>query len=273
MEYIVRDMARLAYAEMGTGNRSLVFVHGWTCNHSHFSPQMDAFAEDYHVVAVDLRGHGRSDKPQMEYTLGLFAEDLAAICKDLMLEKPIVVGHSMGGTIALEIATRYPDLLSGIVLIDTVLQPEAPLLDVLREMYENLIAQDFGAGIEHIASLLQLPSRDTSLRSAILDGMKHTPREVALSAFEHHILKYDSTELILSCRVPSAYIRSLDFVTNLEKLKTMWRGLYVAETLDSGHFSMLEVPEQINAMLGRFCYRVWGEEVRYARAPEKLLHR
>src|SRR5258708_18365424 len=256
MEYIVRDMARLAYAETGTGNRSLVFVHGWTGNHSHFSPQMAAFAAGYHVIAVDLRGHGRSDKPQMEYTLGLFAEDLAAICKDLMLEKPIVVGHSMGGTIALETATRYPDLLSGIVLIDTVLQPEAPLLDALREMYENLIAQEFGAGMEHIASLLQLPSRDASLRSAILDGMKHTPREVALSAFEHLILKYDSTEAILSCRVPSAYIRSLAFVTNLEKLKNMWRVLYVAETLDSGHFSMLEIPHPVTGTLAQSCFRV-----------------
>jgi pimeloyl-ACP methyl ester carboxylesterase len=259
MRYIIREGARLAYKEMGEGNRSLVFVHGWTCNHSHFSPQMDSFAGDCHVVAVDLRGHGRSDKPQMDYTLGLFAEDVVEVCNDLMLDKPIVVGHSMGGAIGLEIATRYPNLLSGIVLIDTVLQPEADFLDALHGMYDNLVAQEFAAGMEHIASLLQLPSRDTSLRSAILEGMKHTPREVALSAFEHHILAYDSTESILSCRVPSAYIRSLDFVANLEKLKQMWRDLYVAETLDSGHFSMLEVPDQINAMLRRFCYRVWGD--------------
>ena len=82
--------------------------------------------------------------------------------------------------------------------------------------------------------------------------MKDTPREVALSAFEHHLSEYDSTEAILSCRIPSAYIRSLDFVANLERLRSIWPDLYVAETLASGHFSMLEVPDQINAMLGRF---------------------
>jgi pimeloyl-ACP methyl ester carboxylesterase len=91
------------------------------------------------VVAVDLRGHGQSDRPQLEYTLELFAGDIAAICGDLKLEHLILVGHSMGGTIALEVATRYPDLLSGIVLIDTVLQPDAKLRDALKAMYENLL--------------------------------------------------------------------------------------------------------------------------------------
>lgn len=257
MNCIIRNGTRLAYEEMGVGNRSLVFVHGWTCNHSHFSPQMDAFRQNYHVVAVDLRGHGQSDKPPMEYTLSVFAEDVAEICNELQLDTPIVVGHSMGGAVALEVAARYPDFLSGIVLIDTVLQPDTGFLDALRQMYSNLTTQDFSASIEQIAAMLRLPSDDEDLRSSILEDMKGTCPEVALSAFEHHILSYDSTESILSCRVPSAYIRSLDFVANVEKLKSIWHGLYVAETLDSGHFSMLEVPDQINSMLGRFCSRVW----------------
>jgi pimeloyl-ACP methyl ester carboxylesterase len=188
----------------GRGGRSFVFVHGWTCDQSHFTPQMEAFCRNYHVIAVDLRGHGQSDKPQLEYTLELFAGDIAAICGDRKLEHPILVGHSMGGTIALEVATRYPDLLSGIVLIDTVLQPDAKLREALKTMYENLL-MDFSAGMDHIASLLQLPSRDANVRSSILKGMNDTPREVALSAFEHHLSKYDSTEAILSCRIPSAY--------------------------------------------------------------------
>ena len=251
MKYILRDGVRLAYSERGEGSRSFVFVHVWTCDHSHFTPQIEAFCRNYHVVAVDLRGHGQSDKPQLEYTLELFAGDIAAICGDLKLDHPILVGHSMGGTIALEVATRYPDLLSGIVLIDTVLQPDGKLREALKTMYENLL-MDFSAGMDHIASLLQLPSRDANLHSSILKGMKDTPREVALSAFEHHLSEYDSTEAILSCRIPSAYIRSLDFVANLERLRSIWPDLYVAETLASGHFSMLEVPDQINAMLGRF---------------------
>src|ERR1700754_1471399 len=165
MKYIFRDGVRLVYSEKGEGSRSFIFVHGWTCDHSHFAPQMEAFCKNHHVVAVDLRGHGQSDKPQVEYTLELFAGDIAAICADLKLDQPILVGHSMGGNIALEVARRYPELLSGIVLIDTVLQPDANLLEGLRTMYENLLT-DFPAGMDHIASLLQLPSRDANLRAS-----------------------------------------------------------------------------------------------------------
>jgi len=258
MKYILRNGARLAYSEAGQGSRSLVFVHGWTCDHTHFVPQIEVFRQKCHVVAVDLRGHGQSDKPSLEYTLDLFAGDIAAICDGLKLDRPIVVGHSMGGAIALEVAVRYPDLLSGILLIDTVLQPDVSLRDALRAIYENLLMQDFAAGVDHVASILRLP-QNAHLRCLILTAMKRVPQEVALSAFDHHILKYDSTESILACRVPSAYIRSLDFMTNLEQLRTLWRDLYVAETLDSGHFSMLEVPDQINAMVRRFCSVVWRE--------------
>jgi hypothetical protein len=187
--------------------------------------RMDVRSQSFHPadgsilqeLPCDRSRQGQSDKPQLEYTLELFAGDIAAICVDRKLEHPILVGHNMGGTIALEVAIRHPDLLSGIVLIDTVLQPDAKLREALKTMYENLL-MDFSAGMDHIASLLQLPSRDANLRSSILKGMKDTPREVALSAFEHHFSKYDSTEAILSCRIPSAYIRSLDFVANLERL-------------------------------------------------------
>jgi pimeloyl-ACP methyl ester carboxylesterase len=77
---------RLAYSEMDDGSRSFVFVHGRTCDQSHFTPQMEAFCRNYLVIAVDLRGYGQSDKPQCEYTLELFAGDIAAICVDLKLK-------------------------------------------------------------------------------------------------------------------------------------------------------------------------------------------
>jgi pimeloyl-ACP methyl ester carboxylesterase len=67
-----------------------------------FRPADRAFCENYHVVAVDLRGHGQSDRPQLEYKLELFAGDIAAVCSDLELEHPILVGHTMGESIALE---------------------------------------------------------------------------------------------------------------------------------------------------------------------------
>jgi pimeloyl-ACP methyl ester carboxylesterase len=61
---------------------------------------------------VDLRGHGRSDKPNGRYSMQAFADDLAWMCDQLKLEKPLFIGHSMGGVVAFDLAARYPDLPS-----------------------------------------------------------------------------------------------------------------------------------------------------------------
>ena len=64
MRVVHRDGTALAYAESGSGDPTLVFVHGWTCNHTHLAPQFTHFAEEHRVIAVDLRGHGASDAPE-----------------------------------------------------------------------------------------------------------------------------------------------------------------------------------------------------------------
>jgi pimeloyl-ACP methyl ester carboxylesterase len=76
-------------------------VHGWCCDHTFFGPQFEHFhARRPSVVAVDLRGHGQSDKPHETYTMQLFADDLAFLREELGLERPVVIGHSMGGVVA-----------------------------------------------------------------------------------------------------------------------------------------------------------------------------
>ncbi len=108
MRSLRRHGVALFYEEKGTGEPSVLLVHGWCCDHTYFAPQLGHFAGRGHrVVAVDLRGHGRSDKPHQEYTMQIFADDLAWVCERIGLEKPVVVGHSMGGIVAFNLAARY----------------------------------------------------------------------------------------------------------------------------------------------------------------------
>jgi len=67
--FLERDGVKLHYEEAGAGDPPFVFVHGWCCNHTYFAPQFDHFAKNHRVVAVDLRGHGASDKPEQDYTI------------------------------------------------------------------------------------------------------------------------------------------------------------------------------------------------------------
>lgn len=89
--------------------RPILLVHGWCCDHTFFGPQFEHFIREGHrVVAVDLRGHGQSDKPHETYTMQLFADDLAFLREELGLERPAVIGDSMGGVVAFAFAASHP---------------------------------------------------------------------------------------------------------------------------------------------------------------------
>ena len=98
----------LKYIDTGSGDPATVFVHGWTCSRSDWRHQIEEFAGSHRVVALDQRGHGESDKPDQDYTVDGFADDLAALIGKLGLERPVIVGHSMGGVIANSLARRRP---------------------------------------------------------------------------------------------------------------------------------------------------------------------
>lgn len=105
---VKREGVRLSYLEGGSGEQALLFIHGWCCDGTLWRDQTDAFAPRHRIIAVDLRGHGDSDKPEQDYTIAGFAEDVAWLCRELELERPVIVGHSMGGVIALNVARRWP---------------------------------------------------------------------------------------------------------------------------------------------------------------------
>ena len=121
--FLARDGVNLAHFETGPGNPQsppLVLINGWTGDHGIFTPQIIHFGESRRVVAINLRGHGASDAPKQEYTMAGFADDIAWQCAELGLHRPVVIGHSLGGAISLELCGRYPELASGLVMIDSI---------------------------------------------------------------------------------------------------------------------------------------------------------
>jgi pimeloyl-ACP methyl ester carboxylesterase len=113
MPLLTRDGVALFFEQAGRGGPPVVLVHGWGCNHTFMAPQFVHFRSTHRIVAVDLRGHVQSDRPQQAYSIAAFADDLAWICRELTLEHPVLIGHSMGGAIAMElVAQRLPQKLS-----------------------------------------------------------------------------------------------------------------------------------------------------------------
>ncbi len=117
-EYIIAGEMTLHYVQWGAEGTPVVCVHGLTANAFCFQALADALAPDHRVFAYDLRGRGDSDKPEDDYSIPTHALDLLELLDGLGLEKPVIVGHSLGASIALYFAAHYPDRLSKLVLMD-----------------------------------------------------------------------------------------------------------------------------------------------------------
>lgn len=115
---VVVNGVKLHYTRTGGDKPPLVLAHGITDNGLCWTRLARVLARYHDVIMVDARGHGQSDKPESGYTQDAFADDLAGLVQALRLERPVLMGHSMGGGTVTRFAAKYPDLTSGIILED-----------------------------------------------------------------------------------------------------------------------------------------------------------
>jgi pimeloyl-ACP methyl ester carboxylesterase len=107
---------RRAYVKAGNGP-ALLLLHGLGCTHRTWLPVLDALARRYTVIAPDLLGHGESDKPRADYSIGAFANGMRDLLTVLGIDKATVVGHSFGGGVAMQFAYQFPERTERLVLV------------------------------------------------------------------------------------------------------------------------------------------------------------
>jgi pimeloyl-ACP methyl ester carboxylesterase len=253
MRALIRDGVRLVVEEAGPpGAPALVFVHGWTCDRSHFAPQVARFSPDHYCIALDLRGHGESDAPEQDYTIDAFADDVGWICDQLGIARATLVGHSMGGAVVLALSHARPELVRTLVLLDpAILFPPAvvtgslPLIDAFGAPGGMEVLRQFEAG------QFFLDSSDPALKERLLDAACRTPQPVVVSAIKN-LVEWDAEPALRSLTAPLLYVGAEPQITDRAKLREFAPHAVMANTAGSGHFHQLEVPDQVNAMLVRF---------------------
>lgn len=114
---VERDV-RIYYETFGAGD-PVVFVHGGGMSHEFWEQQMCALMDRHQVVALDLRGHGESDKPPTGHNFDRFTADLEALVEHLQLRRIAVVCHAVGGYVGIKYALRNPDNIAKLVLVST----------------------------------------------------------------------------------------------------------------------------------------------------------
>jgi pimeloyl-ACP methyl ester carboxylesterase len=116
LEFVTIHGHRRAFVRRGSGP-ALLLLHGLGCDHSTWDPVLDRLARRFTVVAPDLLGHGSSDKPRADYSVGGYANGMRDLISVLGIDRVTVVGHSLGGGVAMQFAYQYPQLTERLVLV------------------------------------------------------------------------------------------------------------------------------------------------------------
>ncbi|MGI8733660.1 MAG: alpha/beta fold hydrolase [Pyrinomonadaceae bacterium] len=240
------DGARIHYVNYGKGSEALVLIHGWTMNVDNWRDQIPDFAKRNRVIAIDLTGHGSSDKPQINYSMDLFARAVDAVLRDAKVKRAVLVGHSMGTPIAREFYRKYPEKTLAIVIVDGALRPfgDKAMMD---GMIAGLRAPNYKEAIGQMFSAMSGPNLSAEARERIKASTLNTPQHVLVSAMEGMADASIWGEDKINVPVLAIMAKNPFFPPNLEQY---YRGLVPKLDFqmwdDAAHFLMMEKPKQFN---------------------------
>ena len=245
------DGAKIHYVNYGKGSDALVLIHGWTMNVDNWRDQIPDFASRYHVIAIDLPGHGQSDKPQVSYSMDYFARAVEAVMKDAKAKRAVLVGHSMGTPVARQFYRRYPQKTLALVIVDGVLRPLAEKT-VMDRMIEGFRAPTYKQSIDQMLTAMKGPSLSAEAMERIKASSANTPQHVVVSAMEGMADPAIWGDDKINVPVLAIMARNPFYPPNIEEISRglapnmdfrMWEGV--------GHFVMMDKPKEFNeAVIG-----------------------
>lgn len=210
------DGVEIAYNVNGNSETALIFVHGWSCNKSYWSSQINAFNDKYKVITIDLAGHGESGLERENFTVELFGEDVASVVNKLGLKKVILIGHSMGGSVIIEAAKRLDGKVVGLIGVDTYQSFTDDYTPEQKEGFLHSFNENFvNSTIEFVKSMFP-PNADQILVEKISQDMSQAPPRVATSAMRN-LFYYNPIPSLKEIDLPIISINCDLYPVNIEE--------------------------------------------------------
>jgi pimeloyl-ACP methyl ester carboxylesterase len=236
----------------GQGDTALIFLHGWCGDREYWKHQVEVFAADYRVVALDQAGHGESGKGRKAWTADGLAGDVEAVVKALGLKRVILVGHSMGGSVALLAAKRMPGTVVAVIGVDTLQNAEFKLPEEVRKSILDGVEKDFKGTVRVTIAGLLPEKADAELKTWLQTKAEGQDPKMAL-ALMRDLFGLDTRKLLKEAKVPVRCINSAGgykFFTPTAVETNKKYADFGAVTIDGvGHHPMLEKPDEFDRKL------------------------
>lgn len=242
------DGISIAYIAKGNGSPTLVFVHGWCCDKTYWKEQLSYFENQYRVIAIDLGGHGNSGSNRDEWTIESFGADVASVINREKLDKIILIGHSMGGTIILETAGLIPGKVIGLIGVDTYHDVDSIRSKEGIEAFLAPFEKDFVKTTKIFVHSMFTPNSNPELIEEISDSMASAPPKLGIESLRAG-LSYNVAESLKKLHIPTIAINSDKYPIDLEAGIHSVQSFEIKILKGVGHFVMREDPDAFNKAL------------------------
>lgn len=247
------EPVKLNYAVKGKGDTTLFFIHGWNLDHTYWQAQEAEFSRTYRTVTVDLAGCGKSGKNRKHWTVESFARDITAVIKTERLSNVILVAHSMGGEIALDVAVANPQKVIGIIGIDNLKNAGMTITEEGKKGMQPYIKEflaHYPVMAEGMAREFTL-SKDSAVVHRLVASYKEADPAIAVPTLMNLYPKAaEAKNKLMAMQFPMKFIMSTN--TPYDEVafrKYCTRGYKILSLDSSGHFPMIERSVQFNKAL------------------------
>lgn len=243
------DGRRVCWSESGAGGKPLILVHGWSCDRTVWREQMQDLSHNYHTIALDLPGHGRSEAPVAGvFSLDLFVEALEAVRSATEADRLVLVGHSLGTAIALRYLKRYRERVAALVFVEGIVSrhrsPRLPLELLMGESRRDTFEKIIRAALFSVSTTPEIAAH-------ILDMMLGAPEATFHGVAKAMTDSAEWDEHATQLPILGLY-RDRSRLMDWKMARTRFPALEYSEIPETGHFLMLEKPQPFNRMLSEF---------------------
>jgi 3-oxoadipate enol-lactonase len=245
METIDVNGIRLAFERRGKGT-PLVLLHGYPLDHHLWDAVVPLLEDTFDLILPDLRGFGGSSTVDSFYAMEDYASDIAALLDHLGIQKAAVVGHSMGGYVALAFARLYPERVTGLGLVSSQVLADPP--DRKEGRYKSAAeVADKGIG-SVVAAMTPKFTSDARLQEFAGNSMEQQQPAAYIGALKAMAERVDSTPLLSALTVPVLLVHgdsdALIPIDRAREVKSALPNAYLVEIGGAGHMPMMESPEK-----------------------------